>query len=350
VHAEADQPERDQRRQAEQRGGERAQPLRSLASRQRQEGQREPGRHLDPGRRRERPGGGPRAAGPSAGERQRERHQHDQQRVVVRAPDGQHEQHRVQAHERRRPCGRASRLVRRARTQRDRGEARADGERLHRPQAAGHAERRGAIADEREQGAVGRVLERPADEGEGGVGGRFGGEVRVGIEAVQGAEAREGEVAEHVLGEQRRPQQQHDVGERDRGGQRSQPQLRRGCEHEQVGAADDQHQRLKATRAKRPEADARQWPGQPCGPAAAARRDVGRRLCGGGRDEQEQARQQRQQRQRAEQSDRAEGDAPRSRLGGEAEREGGGERPRWSCGLYGPILASAPPADVHGRR
>jgi hypothetical protein len=139
----------------------------------------------------------------SDAQRERKREQRHHQRVVVCSTYRQHEQHGVQPDEARGPASAAPEALDGPPDQRHRGQTRERGQRLEHPQAAGESKRCGGVAREREQGAVGRVLKRPADEREDPVGGRFGGEMRVRVEAVQGAHAREREIAEHVLGDQR---------------------------------------------------------------------------------------------------------------------------------------------------
>jgi hypothetical protein len=129
----------------------------------------------------------------------------------VSAADGQLEQHRVQADEGRRPAGRATEACGGARDQCDRAEARGDGKHLERPQPAGDPEWSGRVAREREQRAVGGVLEGPAHEREDRVGWRFCRDVGVRVQAVQGSHAGEAQVAEHVLGDQRWAQEQDQV-------------------------------------------------------------------------------------------------------------------------------------------
>jgi hypothetical protein len=99
VRAEADQPERREQRQAQPGGQRHAQALACLVRSEHQEGQRQPGGDLDPHPRHQR---GRRAAPTRVGagrERERGGERQQQQHVVVSAADGQHEQHRVQAHE-----------------------------------------------------------------------------------------------------------------------------------------------------------------------------------------------------------------------------------------------------------
>ncbi len=60
------------------------------------------------------------------------------------------------------------------------------------------------------------MLERPADEGKDRVDGRFRRDMGVGIQAVQDAEPSESKVSEHILGDQRRSEQQRQLGKPDR--------------------------------------------------------------------------------------------------------------------------------------
>jgi hypothetical protein len=211
---------------------------------------------------------------PGAGaQRQRQGERRQQQRVVVRATDRQHQQHRVQAHERHRPAARVPELPGGACYQRDRGEARDHGERLVCPQPARQSQRHQRVAEQREQRAVRRVLKWPADEAIGSVARRFSGEVRVRVEPVQRTHAREVQVAKHILGDQRRSQQQDRVCRHDRNREQRRRQLARQHQHQRVAAAHDQHQRLEA-RARQARAEPAQGPRQPRRPAALARRHV----------------------------------------------------------------------------
>ncbi len=208
MDAEAHEPEEGQGQQAQPGAGGRPQPLASTRGAEHQEGEDEPRRDLDADSghqgRRTRAEAGARARGKG----KRERQQEQDHGVVVCAADGEDEQHRVQAHERRGPAGGVSKATGRARDERDCAEARCCREHLQRPQATRDAERGGGVADDREQRAIRGVLERPSHELEDRVGARFGGDVGVWVKAVQGPHAREGEVAEDVLGDQRRPEQQ----------------------------------------------------------------------------------------------------------------------------------------------
>ena len=120
------------------------------------------------------------------------------------------------------------------------------------------------------------------------IGGRFGCDVRIGVEPVQGSQARERQIAEDVLGDQRRPERHDRVRQHDRSGKRRKRQPPSDQQHEQIARAHDQDERLKAPGG---EADpqASQRSRQPRRPAAAARRHVPRRLRGGTRAHQERA-------------------------------------------------------------
>jgi hypothetical protein len=216
VHPEADRPENGQRQQAQACGGGHPQALAHRRCREHEKRQHHAGGHLDPDAGHERGGAGPQAGICAGRESQRERQQRHDQGVVVRAAHGQHQQHRVQADEGGCPARRLAEAPRRSRDQRDRAQARGSGEDLQSPDP----ERGGRIAREREERAVGGVLERPADEGKRRVCARFGGHVRVGVEPVQGPHPREGQIAEHVLGDEGRSEHQEQVREHDGGGQR----------------------------------------------------------------------------------------------------------------------------------
>ena len=206
---------------------------------------------------------------------QGEREGQQQQRVVVRAADCVHQQHRVQAEEHECERRRAPEAPGRAGRQPDRAEARGRRERLERPQPARQAEWRGGIRREREQRPVGRVLERPPDEAEHRVRSGFGREMRIGIEPVQRPHPCEREVPEDVLGDQRWAEQQDQVRRHDRGGQHGQRQDPRGRQHHEVARADHEHERLEAALAElgaEPSERAR----EPAGPAAGVRGHIAR--------------------------------------------------------------------------
>jgi hypothetical protein len=184
VRAEAEQPHQRERQQS---GAGPERHPRTLASprwREHEERQHQTCRDLDSDARRQRSCAGAPAWVRARGQRQRRGQRQEQQRVVVRSANRQHEQHRIQPHECRGPTPRVSEPARRARDQRHRGEARGDRDRLERPQPARKSQWDQRVAQKREQRAVGRVLKRPADEVEHLVGGRFGGHVRIGVEAV----------------------------------------------------------------------------------------------------------------------------------------------------------------------
>jgi hypothetical protein len=131
--AEADQPDGAEREQAEHGGAGNLPAFAPARGGEHEKRQDEAGGNLDPDAHHERRG---RCAEPRAcpgGERQRPGEHHHQQRVVVGAADGEHEQHWVQPDERGRPAARVSELAGRARDECDRGEARGDRDGLERP-------------------------------------------------------------------------------------------------------------------------------------------------------------------------------------------------------------------------
>ena len=311
-----------------------------------QERQHQSRGQLDADARRQRRHGRPWALPGSRRQRQRRRQRRQHQRVVVRAADGQHQQHRVQAHERRGPASALAESARGARDQRDRAEARDGSHHLHRPQPAREPHRGCDVAGEREQRPVGGVLEGPADERVDGIRGRFGGHVRVGVQAVQRAHPRERQVAEDVLGDQRRTQHQDQVCQHDRARQRRERQRSCRGQHQQVAGAHDQHQRLEAVTAEA-HAQVLQRTRQPTGPAAAASRHVLRRRAGGARAQQEDRRQDAEQAQRAQCAHDA---SRRPRAGGAASlRAHGAGNPNLghrSRRLHGAIVTSARAASL----
>jgi hypothetical protein len=214
--AEADQPDRREQHQAQPRCQHHAQTLACSPWRKHQEGQRQPGGDLDPHPRHQRGRRPPPARVGAGGERERGGQRQQQQHVVMSAADGQHEQYRVQAHESGGEASRMSFIARRACYQRHGAQARGDHDRLQCPQPAGEPERHDRVAREREQRAIGRVLEGPPNERVDRIGRHLRGDVRVGVQPVQRAETGEIEVAEDVLGDQRRTEQQHQVGGDDR--------------------------------------------------------------------------------------------------------------------------------------
>jgi hypothetical protein len=236
---------------------------------------------------RPRPRPRPRRPGGSRGQQQGRGDCQEEQRVVVGAAHGEHEHHGVQPYERGGPPRRLAESSGCPRDQRHRAEARRDGDRLERPQPAREPQRRDRVADEREQRAVGGVLKRPADEAEHWVGRRFGGHMCVRVQSVQRPQPRERQIAEHVLGDQRWPQQQDHIRHHDRPRQRRDRQLPRGNQYEHVARAHDQHQRLEGAAAQA-EVEPVQRSRQPRRPAAAAGGDVLRgRGCGAGADHED---------------------------------------------------------------
>jgi hypothetical protein len=237
VAAEADHRHRPERGDRDGRRSGDAQALARARRREHEEGEREPGGHLHPEPRHERAGGGAKARLRARGERERRGEREHDQRVVVRAAERQLEQHRVQADEGRRPAARAAGAVRGAGDERNRADARRERHRLQRPQARCERQRRERIAGQREQGTVGGVFEGPSDEREGGVGGRFCRHVRIRVQAVQGAHPREAQIAEDVLGDERRAEEEDHLRGDDRTGDRAQRKLARAHEHGGVTGA-----------------------------------------------------------------------------------------------------------------
>ena len=106
VRAEADQPEQREQREAQPGGARHAQalaragPVPAVPARpEDQKWQRQPGGRLDRHPRDERGGADAKSRVCAGREQQRGAQRQQQQRVVVRAADGQLEQHRVQPHE-----------------------------------------------------------------------------------------------------------------------------------------------------------------------------------------------------------------------------------------------------------
>ena len=184
MDAEPDHANERDRQQAQRRARRHAPALAPARRRKHEERQRKPGRDLDAHAHRQRAHACAHMRLGARRQRQRSGQRQQQQRVVVRAPDGQCKQHRVQAHKRGRPTCRQPHARACARDQGHRANARGDRHRLERPQGAGKPQRGGRVAGEREQRAVGRVQERPPDELEHRVGRRFGGDVRVWVQAV----------------------------------------------------------------------------------------------------------------------------------------------------------------------
>lgn len=260
------------------------------------------------------------------------------------AADGQRQQDGVQPHEGGGGGGRAPGPARGGGGQphgQQAGERRED---FERPQPAGQAERRDGVAGEREEGAVGGVLQRPADEREGGVGGCLRGDVGVGVQAVQSPHAGVVQVAEDVLGDERGSQRGRDVGQHDPAREQRGGQARGAGQRQRVAGAGGEHEDLEAARAQ-VRAGAGQRTGQPAGPAAAVGGHVARGRSGGVDGQQEQGGDDQQQARRSECDAHLAGQSP--------ARSGSAARPpcrdRLSR-LHGPILPTAGPAGVHDCR
>jgi hypothetical protein len=190
------------------------------------------------------------------------------------------------------------------------------------------------------------MLEGPSHEREDRIGRCFGGDVRVGVQAVQRPHAGEVQVAEDILGDQRRAEEQGHVRRHDRHHDRAQRQRPSGQQDCQVARAHDQRQCLKAA-ARDAHTEAFQRPCHPARPAAAARRNVLRGPArGAGREKEDR-------RYDAEQPQRAQG-AQRARAIAEATARGecvgriwsDSDAVRWARGEHRLIVASTPPASM----
>ena len=100
VRAEADQPQGHERHEAQAGCGNHLPPFVRSRWCEHEEGQRQAGGDLDRDARHQRDGCRSKAGVGPRCERQRAREQQQDQRVIVRAAHGQHEQNRVQADER----------------------------------------------------------------------------------------------------------------------------------------------------------------------------------------------------------------------------------------------------------
>jgi hypothetical protein len=322
VAAEAEQRQQRQRSQAQQRAHRRPDALARVRSAKHEEGQHEAAGDLDAdaGDQRRRARAQMRVG--ARGEREGDGEHQQDQRVVVRAAHREHEQDRVESHERGRRRRGMTETPGRACHKRHRPEARRGGDRFEHPQAARDAERRGRVAEERVERTVGGVLERPADEPEDRIGARFGGDVRVGVEPVQRAHASEREVAEDVLGDQGRPERQDHVREHDRARERAPGHRSGGDQHEQIARAHDQHQRLKAVSGEA-RSEALERSRHPVRPAADAGRDVFRRFRGGVGAEQQRGGQHPHQAERTEPAQDSRGRLRVSRPAGRRGRRTG---------------------------
>jgi hypothetical protein len=346
VGTEADEAEDRQRREAERRAARHAQALSHALGREHKKGKHQPRRDLDADADHQCPGGGPKPGARPGGQCERGGEEEHQQRVVVCSTHRQLEQHRVQADECSRPARGAAQPAGSARDHGDGAEAGEHGDRLECPQPGGDPERRRRVAHKREQWPVGGMLERPSDERKDRVGRRFGGDMGVGVQAVQRPHAREVQVAEHVLGDQRRTQEQRDMRDHDRRHDRPQRQ-RGGCQQDRhVACAHDQRQCLKAA-ARDADTKAFQRPGQPARPAAAARRNVLRGPAGGTGSEEEDRRYDAEQAKAAQgaKGARAIVDATvGSDCAGRARTDS--DARDWGGGLHRLIVASTPPASM----
>jgi hypothetical protein len=343
VRAEADQPDGHQRDQAQPGAGGDPPALPPARYRERHERQQKPRADLDAHADHERHRGGSEAGARPGRQRQGgSDHQHHQ-RVVVGAAHGQLEQHRVQSHEGRRPASRLAEAPGGPCDERDRPEAGAHRNDLERPQAPGDAQGCGAVAGEAEQGPVGGALEGPADEREDGVGEDFRGDVRVGVQAVKAAHAREGEIAKDILGHQRRADEQDQLGRHDARGQQPPGQRAGGEQHDQVARAHDQRERLEALLGEA-HLDTAKRPGQPVRPAAGAGRDVHRGSRRGAGADQEHAAQHAEQARCTDRGQQARpGPCAVGRFG---RRRGDSCSGYWGCRLDRPIVTSAGPASM----
>jgi hypothetical protein len=311
VRAKADQADHTDREQADHGRRENLPALAPATRREHEKRQRQAGGDLDAHTNGECRRARAQSRARAGRERQRRGEHHHDQRVVVRSADGEHEQHRVQPDERGGPATGLAELAGRARHQRDRAEAGRCGDGFERPQPAGEPERRRRIAGEREQRSIGGVLIGPSDEPEDFVARSLRRHVRVWVQAVQRSEAREPEIAEDVLGDQRRPEQKNRVRRPDRRDDCPHRQAAREREHEQIAGAHDQRERLKRARAHR-HTESLQRPCQPGRPAAAAPGHVLRRFAGGARGGEEDRRDDAQQAERAKRT-RDRGGAARRR-------------------------------------
>jgi len=343
VRPEADQPDGPQREQAQACTDDDPPAIGAAGCGERHERQQKSRADLDSHAHDQRHRGGSEARARPRRQCQGAPEQEQDQRVVVGAAHGELEQHRVQAHEGRGKAPGVPEASGGPRDQRHGPEARAHRHGLERPQAACDAQGARRVAREGEERPVGGALERPADEREDRIVEGFGREVRVGVQAVKAAHAREGQVAEDVLGDQRRAEQQDQLDRHDR--RRQQPPGKRsgGEQHHQVARAHDQHERLEAILGET-HFEAAKRPGQPIRPAAAAGRDVHRGACRGARGDQEHAAQHTDQAQApaCRQQSRSGPRPPRRvgrALGDSGSRYGG-------CRLDQPIVTSAGPASM----
>jgi hypothetical protein len=123
VHAEADQADDRDREQAAAGAQGDAHALASLRRGEHEERQHQRGRDLDRYARSDRDRRGPHTRAGAGAQEQREREREQHERVVVRAADRQHQQHRVQPDERGGPARGSAGALGCAGDQRDRREA-----------------------------------------------------------------------------------------------------------------------------------------------------------------------------------------------------------------------------------
>jgi len=355
VAAEAEERHRGQRAHARQGACRKQGAFAQAGWREQQERQRQAGGELDADARHEGARGGPQARLCAGAQGQRGRQREQDQGVVVGAAEREHEQHRVEPHEGGRPARRPSEQRRRARDERDRAEARDESGRLERPQATGEPERGGGVAAKREQRPVGGVLVGPAQVVQDRIGGRFGGNACIRVQPVKRAHAREAEIAEHVLGYQRRTQQQGDVRGEDGEHQGPPGKAARGEQDREIAAAHHERERLEAARAQAL-AQTLVRTRKPARPASAAGGNVLRGFAGGA------GRQQKAAADETEQGERSDGRQKQRRA--TLVRRGRGAaraaaRPasrqrtrvrRGHGGLHRTIVAAARPAAVRWAR
>jgi hypothetical protein len=294
VHPEADQTHHQQRQQAQEGGPRRLPTLPPPRGGEDQKRQQQARRQLHPHTRRQ----GTRArAKPRVGLRRQGQgpgHRQQHQGVVVGPSHRQHQQHRVEPHEGRRPPRGATQPTGRPRDQGDGGEAREDGDHLEGPQPPSQAERHDRIAEQREEGAVGGVQEGPPDEPVGGVPEGFRRHMGIGVESVQGAHAGKGLIAKDILGDQRRTQRQHHMGPHDRERHGARRQGAGTGQDEQVAARHHQDQSLERGTGEG-HVQPRQRPREPPRPAPHPGRDILRGTPSGPRADHQGAHQDPQQ-------------------------------------------------------
>lgn len=173
--------------------------------------------------------------------------------------------------------------------------------------------------------------------------------MRVRVHSVQSAQAGEIEVAEDVLGDQWRSDQQRQVRGDDRHPEHSPPQRAHGQQHCQVARGHDQRERLEAVGVEA-HTETREGASQPAWPAPAAGRDILRWTARGARGDEQDAREHTEQAEHAEhvQERCRDGSIPRA---DSAPRAGGCAcAPRETCQggarLHALIVTSRRPATL----